>query len=607
MKIENLFEQYDDNEYYPDLDAEEVEQNVNQGHAYHGRDVIWLGYNGKMVKAYPDMIYPIQDNIFYPEKLKAVKDKIEHSPEKAVFFAPYGMASIIDLIDIKESQEYSEQDLGHRRWTTGEEDLDEYIKNPKEWIIENVYLDSELWVEDILKFVDINDPTKHIEDFKRYLIEEEGYEDPEDFKVALSALSELTKEVKEMEDYKQQAVDEGWGDLGRLSVQIRDGNHRAFGAIEAGEPYVWVIVAENQIQGIEDGHIQKIQLESVGVFSNPDGPKELHMYDFDNTLFKSPHPPVTMKNKGAWWSDVGSLSEPVVPQIPGPEWWIQNTVSEAQKSIQDPNVHAVVITGRKDRGDLRYRIAEILQSAGLNFDGVYLNNQKDTRSFKIAKLREIIRMNPSIEKVVIWEDRGHHLEFFLDQLKKNGLETAGNLVSEKFNNIGHLIKEDVNDLAIKDRERAMELYSQLNQLQKLSIDSYESGNYDLAEEYDTKYDEVAEELESFLSGIDDYESPEIDDWESGAGVRNFDENEFSKELAQAYAEFLDMKTSKFRKFHQIADEENFKERLLGLAKDYAYYLGGQLKNDFDVDQLFNLAKEEYENQLYIRKRYEQSK
>ena len=48
------------------------------------------------------------------------------------------------------------------------------------------------------------------------------------------------------------AVSSGDGDLDEYMVQIRDGNHRAFGAIAAGEPYVWIALSENQLLDINE-------------------------------------------------------------------------------------------------------------------------------------------------------------------------------------------------------------------------------------------------------------------------------------------------------------------------------------------------------------------
>ena len=74
---------------------------------------------------------------------------------------------------------------------------------------------------------------------------------------------------------------------------------------------------------------------------------ELHIYDFDGTLFRSPHQPAVWE--GDWWSDPASLLPPCVPEKPGSEWWIASTVSSAKRSISDSDVFAVMMTGRKDQ------------------------------------------------------------------------------------------------------------------------------------------------------------------------------------------------------------------------------------------------------------------
>ena len=80
------------------------------------------------------------------------------------------------------------------------------------------------------------------------------------------------------------------------------------------------------------------------------GAPELHFFDFDGTLFRSPFPPEWWPWPGGtkWWSWEESLTEPCVPERPGREWWNGPIVQQAKKSIKDPNVYAVLATGRID-------------------------------------------------------------------------------------------------------------------------------------------------------------------------------------------------------------------------------------------------------------------
>jgi len=204
--------EYYDEDFYPDLDSDEIERETEFDNLYHGRNIIWVGSSGKMVKADADYVYPIQGNIFYDEKISQLTDKINASSEKVILYAPYGDMSKVDLSAVGESIEYQE-DYGHGALTTGDDDLDEYLRDKEEYLNNNAEYDDE------------------------YEIVAESYD---------KLKSELELQLKEAEE-------SGSGDLGKFIFQIRDGNHRAFAAIEAGEKYIWIKISDNQIQNIEEG------------------------------------------------------------------------------------------------------------------------------------------------------------------------------------------------------------------------------------------------------------------------------------------------------------------------------------------------------------------
>ena len=60
----------------------------------------------------------------------------------------------------------------------------------------------------------------------------------------------LEKELKEAER-------EGQGDFGALAVQVRDGNHRTFGAAIGGEDVVWIRLYDNQLQSLREDSYKK--------------------------------------------------------------------------------------------------------------------------------------------------------------------------------------------------------------------------------------------------------------------------------------------------------------------------------------------------------------
>jgi 8-oxo-dGTP pyrophosphatase MutT (NUDIX family) len=139
--------------------------------------------------------------------------------------------------------------------------------------------------------------------------------------------------------------------------------------------------------------------------SGRDRDLELHLYDFDGTLFRSPLRP-DWWGKRSWWVESESLGPPCVPLKPGSGWWIGSTVRAAKKSIADPNVWAILCTGRADTGSLRYRVAELLKQQGLGFDEVYLakGGQDAPSMYKVNVMAKILSRYPNIATVQIWED-----------------------------------------------------------------------------------------------------------------------------------------------------------------------------------------------------------
>ena len=156
---------------------------------------------------------------------------------------------------------------------------------------------------------------------------------------------------------------------------------------------------------------------------------ELHVYDFDGTLFRSPRLPSWWPRKRVWWIDPRSLNRPCVPDAPGPDWWVEPVVDSARASIGDQNVWAVMLTGRNARyGGFSYRVPELLHQKGLNFDEVHLTDTKDTKNFKKQKIRDIINRYPYISVVQFWDDRPEFLEEYVAMIEATGREAIPHLV-----------------------------------------------------------------------------------------------------------------------------------------------------------------------------------
>ena len=136
---------------------------------------------------------------------------------------------------------------------------------------------------------------------------------------------------------------------------------------------------------------------------------QIHLYDFDATLFKSPRKPDWWQ--GPWWSNPDSLSEPCVPKPPSLDWWVGKVLASARRSISDPSVYTAICTGRNVK--VKPRLKEILRSGGLSFDELFLKPGGDT------VLSGLLKRFPGAE-IHFWEDRHDHLRSFMQHIKSQG-------------------------------------------------------------------------------------------------------------------------------------------------------------------------------------------
>ena len=148
--------------------------------------------------------------------------------------------------------------------------------------------------------------------------------------------------------------------------------------------------------------------------------RELHIFDFDATLFMSPmYPPDWGGHVGKCFDTVRSLSPPCVIDPSG--MWIESTVSAAHESIADPEVYTVLMTGRTAKPALNARVNELLDSAGLAFDEVHLKPGGGTQDWKSSMILNLIQLFPDLETVQIWDDRKNHLDHFGTVVEAQGL------------------------------------------------------------------------------------------------------------------------------------------------------------------------------------------
>jgi hypothetical protein len=168
--------------------------------------------------------------------------------------------------------------------------------------------------------------------------------------------------------------------------------------------------------------------------------KVIHVYDFDNTLFKSPLPNRALWDdkwrgrlyspdmfvNGGWFHDISILTatgEGIDIEEPRAweGWWNEKVVDLVRLSISQEDCLTILLTGRAESTfpDL---IGRICKSKGLVFDMICLkpsvgpNNEKfsTTMVFKQAFLGILIRTYQNAAAIRIYEDRESHVKGFED-------------------------------------------------------------------------------------------------------------------------------------------------------------------------------------------------
>jgi hypothetical protein len=217
----------DPEEYYPQSAQGDESELYEEGYTkYYGRNVIWLGYEGEMFRAKPEYIEAIEGNIFDADKLASVVELVIDHPDRVPIVAPLADVIRITPQTVEESIEYAEE--GGHIYTTGDEELDLFLVDPE---------------EALALYSDLGD--------------EEDYESEEAYK------EDRADALKAFEIDLASAVERGDGDLGSFHVQIRDGNHRTFGALLAGEPYVYVHIISWTMQDVRDGKKPELAEELI--------------------------------------------------------------------------------------------------------------------------------------------------------------------------------------------------------------------------------------------------------------------------------------------------------------------------------------------------------
>lgn len=167
---------------------------------------------------------------------------------------------------------------------------------------------------------------------------------------------------------------------------------------------------------------------------------ELHCYDFDGTLFRSPDAPSWFPD--GWFMSEASLGQPCVPNRPKADWWILPNVIAAKKSLARPDVITALVTGRSSKVPyFRWRVPELLGQAGLDFDFVHLNPTSDTPTFK-ANLISELTLDHKVSVVHLWDDFKPNMVKVSSALDTLGVPFVAHLVHPQ----GHTLSCGESDL-----------------------------------------------------------------------------------------------------------------------------------------------------------------
>lgn len=141
---------------------------------------------------------------------------------------------------------------------------------------------------------------------------------------------------------------------------------------------------------------------------------KLAVFDFDGTLVDTPKPDGGKQEweaktgrewEGGWFSNPESLNMNVFDLKTIPD-----VISDYKREWSDPNTLVIMLTGRIPSMDKYVRA--VLDSHGLKFDDYLYNDGGETSDNKMKHIEQILKYNPSIDEVEMWDDRTPHIPDF---------------------------------------------------------------------------------------------------------------------------------------------------------------------------------------------------
>lgn len=131
-------------------------------------------------------------------------------------------------------------------------------------------------------------------------------------------------------------------------------------------------------------------------------PTELYVFDFDDTLYRSPQPP---DGDVSFYYNPSSFGQVGAPGFD--KRWILDSVARARHAQYKPYGMSIVLTGRPESDPMRHKIEYILSLTGVEFDKVVLMPvvfPGSIAQFKAAYVAGLLTKHPTLNRVIFLDD-----------------------------------------------------------------------------------------------------------------------------------------------------------------------------------------------------------
>jgi hypothetical protein len=155
-------------------------------------------------------------------------------------------------------------------------------------------------------------------------------------------------------------------------------------------------------------------------------PVELHVFDLDDTLYRSPRPPTP---DPTWWYHAHSFGTPGLPGFDGR--WILPTLMTARSVSCRAGVVTAVLTSRVDHTAMRHAVVDLLTKTAVPWDFIRLRPPYPFEPgpvYKASSVAAWLEQIPSIKLVTMHDDQEAMLMAVEHSVRRTGRSFHGILV-----------------------------------------------------------------------------------------------------------------------------------------------------------------------------------